>query len=55
MASALYLVFPAGAGMNRCSAVTSFSILRVPRRCGDEPDSDVGRGGATVCSPQVRG
>ena len=48
-------MFPADAGMNRESMRRHISILRVPRRRGDEPEAIIELMATDECSPQTRG
>ena len=49
------LVFPAHAGMDRSWASSQRSSSGVPRACGDGPATEPGSGGASECSPRMRG
>ena len=48
-------VFPALAGMNRCTGNGSIITLSVPRARGDEPVLVYAAESGRVCSPRSRG
>ena len=48
-------IFPAPAGMSRCSDVVPKAWFYFPRTCGDEPRMEAETGIATEFSPHLRG
>ena len=48
-------VFPARAGMNRCTGFRSLPAGCVPRASGDEPLPEGGEYEGELCSPRERG